>query len=59
MHVFLFVCPATGRTVQGSTTAEPPFPDFEAMRCTDCGRVHLVNPSTGKVAGVEDWKKDE
>ena len=57
MHAFLFTCPATSQWVQAWTAAEQPLPDFESVKCTACGRMHLVSPDTSKVAGAETERK--
>jgi hypothetical protein len=50
MATFLFRCPATGYQVQGWVDDNPEN-DVETYRpvtCLACGRVHLVNPTTGE-----------
>jgi hypothetical protein len=51
----VYRCPAMGLNVQGfagNNQALAPSEDiYEAMTCTACGRIHLVNPTTGHVAG--------
>jgi len=50
---FLFRCPNTSQHVQG-WSAEEVDPDderYEAITCTACQALHLVNPGTGKIAG--------
>jgi hypothetical protein len=53
MGAFLFRCPKTGQTVQGWSAEEvkPSEDAYEAITCTACQGVHLINPGTGKVAG--------
>ena len=55
MPAFLFRCPATGLRVQGWTENECPDDDefFEAVTCLACGRVHHVNPKTGRTIGKQ------
>ena len=55
MGAFLFCCPNTGRTVQGWTAEEvsPDSDQYEAITCTACLAVHLVNPNAGKLIGQE------
>lgn len=55
MGAFLFRCPNTGHNVQGWSAEEvdPSDERYEAVTCAACRAVHLVNPSTGKVAGVD------
>jgi hypothetical protein len=51
---FLYRCPNTGLKVQGWVSDDPTKEEaFQPVTCTACGRVHLVNPKTGKVAGPE------
>jgi len=55
MGTILFTCPATGLKVQAWIADEPlPIEYFEAVECTACQRVHLVDPRTGRVAGDND-----
>ena len=52
MSAILFTCPATGQNVHLWVADSPAeFDHFEAVECTACRRVHLVNPKSGKVAG--------
>ena len=56
MTPFLYRCPNTGFRVQGYS-AEQISDDadtYEAITCLVCQQVHLVNPTTGKVAGQGD-----
>ncbi len=54
-YAFVYRCPTTGHRVQGFVRA--PAPDdastYETVTCTVCNRVHLVNPSSGYVAGAD------
>ncbi len=55
-HGFIYRCPTIGHKVQGFIRDNPPAPDdtvYEAVTCTACYRVHLVNPSSGHVAGTD------
>jgi len=57
MPAFLFRCPSTGLNVQGWVADDPTQRDedsFDAVTCTACTRLHLVNPRTGKVLGAND-----
>jgi hypothetical protein len=57
MPTFLYRCANTGLRVQGWIADDPTKRDevsFEAVTCAACGRVHLVNPRTGRVLGVND-----
>jgi hypothetical protein len=57
MLAFIYRCPVTGYNIQGHLAAEPMPEDdtitYQSVTCTACARVHLVNPNTGKVAGIE------
>jgi hypothetical protein len=51
---FLYRCPITGYKVQGFVAEEVSDDDaFEPVKCIICRRVHLVNPTTGEVAGED------
>ena len=54
---FLFCCPITGQTVQGYSEANESPQDerryYEAVTCVACGRLHIVNPATGKLLSEE------
>ena len=54
MGVFLFRCPNTDQHVQGWSAQEVERSEdqYETVTCTACQAVHLVNPSTGKIAGA-------
>ncbi len=57
MPAYLYRCPATGLNVQGWIADDPAQRDessLEAVTCTACTRVHLVNPRTGRVLGADD-----
>jgi hypothetical protein len=57
MAPFLFRCPTTGLQVQGWTAddvSEEAGETYETVSCHACRQVHLVNPSTGRVLGVDD-----
>lgn len=57
MTAFLYRCPVTGYKMQGFVADDPTEKDgnvYEPLTCTLCGRIHLVNPATGKVLGGED-----
>jgi hypothetical protein len=56
MAPFLFRCPNTGYRVQGfvAEDASDGADDYQAIACLACQRVHLVNPTTGKVLGADD-----
>jgi len=47
---FVYRCPRTGQMVQGRIADEPMSGEaYEPVTCTACGRVHLINPKTGKI----------
>jgi hypothetical protein len=55
MATFLYRCPSTGLMVQGWVVGDPTrAKSYEAMTCTACMRIHLVNPKTGKVVGADE-----
>jgi hypothetical protein len=58
MIPFLFCCPATGKYVQALRPDEQPELDagdsYVGVKCLACGRLHLVNPATGKVLGGDE-----
>jgi len=49
MRIFLYRCPITGMTVQG-TIAERQVDGrvYVPQSCPACGSIHLVNPLTGE-----------
>jgi hypothetical protein len=54
---FVFRCPNTGLNVQGWIAENPSDPEseaYEAVTCTACARVHLVDPRTGKILVSEE-----
>jgi hypothetical protein len=56
MPAFIYRCPVTGYNVQGHSTdtrLDDDAATYQAVTCTACARVHLVNSKTGKVAGAE------
>lgn len=57
IYSFVYRCPTTGYKVQGFVRDHPPGPDdistYETMTCSACYRLHLVNPSSGHVAGTD------
>ena len=50
MTTFLYRCPVTGYQVQGWADDNPQneAETYQAVTCLACGRVHLVDPKTGK-----------
>ena len=56
MIAFVYRCPATGLKVQGHIAHDLIDSEaYEPVTCIACGRVHLVNPKSGKV--IEPAKK--
>jgi hypothetical protein len=52
-YAFLYRCPTTGHKVQGVVPHAPEDTrTYETVTCAVCSRVHLVNPTSGHVAGV-------
>lgn len=55
MPTFLYRCPVTRYKVQGFVADNPANEKdgdvYEPLTCTICQRIHLVNPTTGKVLG--------
>lgn len=54
MAAFLYRCPVTGYRVQGFVADDPANNEndaFQPVTCTVCGRVHLIDPKTGKTLG--------
>ena len=50
MRSFLFRCPMTGAVVQGSTPLPAAPGQYVSRSCPACGRIHIVDPITGKLA---------
>ena len=56
MIPFTYRCPQTGQQVQGWAADDLTEGEtYEPVTCTACGRIHLVNPKSGKV--LESAKK--
>jgi len=56
MPPFVFRCPNTGLNVQGWVDDDPTEREddaYEALHCTICTQVHLINPKTGRVLGAD------
>jgi hypothetical protein len=54
---FVFRCPNTGLNVQGWVADDPSEREpgsYEAVTCTACARVHLVDPKAGTVLGSDE-----
>ncbi len=57
MATFIYRCPATMFNVQGWVADDPTEGEgetYEAVTCTACARVHLVNPKNGKLLGTDE-----
>jgi hypothetical protein len=53
---FVFRCLTTGQNVQGYSEADDASGGelrYEGVSCLACGRVHVVNPATGKLLSEE------
>ena len=52
MAAVIYRCPITGLKVQGWFADDPTREDahdtYDAVLCTACTKLHLVNPKTGK-----------
>ncbi len=49
MVPFTYRCPRTGQQVQGLGADDLTDGEvYEPVTCTACGRIHLVNPKSGK-----------
>ena len=56
MIAFIYRCPRTGQQVQGWAADHLADGEiYEPVSCIACGRIHLVNPKSGKV--LEATKK--
>jgi hypothetical protein len=58
MPPFIYRCPTTGLSVQGlvpddeeSEGADGADSTYESVKCIACGRMHFINPKTGKLMG--------
>jgi len=55
MAAIIYRCPTTGFKVQGWFADDPEREDaddtYEAVLCSACTKLHLVNPKTGKTVG--------
>jgi hypothetical protein len=50
MGSFVYRCPRIGLMVHGWIADEPTSGEvYEAVTCTACGRVHLINQKTGRI----------
>ena len=58
MAAFIYRCPVTGYNVQAFVADDPTKgaeDAFEPVTCTICAGVHLVNPNTGGLLGIDGW----
>ena len=53
MSSFTYRCPKAGLRVQSFASTKPLVDGCERVECVACGRVHLVDPATGKVVGED------
>jgi hypothetical protein len=56
MLPFMYRCPSTDCRVQGFSAEEVSkenADDYLTVLCTECQQIHLVNPATGEILGVE------
>jgi hypothetical protein len=55
MATIIYRCPNTGLNVQGWFADDPTRADandsYEAVLCTACTKLHLINPKTGRTLG--------
>jgi hypothetical protein len=61
MPLLTYRCPSTGRGLQvwyeiDDDPSENADGYFETAVCGDCGDAHLIDPKTGKVAGIKEIK---
>jgi hypothetical protein len=56
MTLFVYRCPDTEFQVQAYSplNLEDGVDTYETVTCTICGKVHLINPATGKVLGEDE-----
>jgi hypothetical protein len=53
MSAFSYRCPETGFRVESFASANPSHALYENVTCVACGRLHMVDPTTGNVAGED------
>ena len=57
MTPFLYRCPTTGQNVQGffaDDGSENGGETYETVTCLACRLVHLINPKTGRILGIDE-----
>jgi hypothetical protein len=57
MWEFIFICPVTAYPVQAYAEDSAVAADYyEAIQCTACKGVHLVNPRSGRLAELNSQR---
>jgi hypothetical protein len=60
-RLVIYRCPITGMSVHGHAEVEEGAIDgtsYTQLRCSSCGRVHLINPTTGRpISDTDDFKR--
>ncbi len=53
-------CPNTGQVIETSigSDADADERDYVPLRCTSCGRIHLINRATGKLLAEKKGSGD-
>jgi len=60
MRNFIYRCPETDLNVQGSVDdKQAENEQYVAQVCLACGRIHTVNPRTGKLMSEEFRPRDQ
>ncbi len=57
----LYRCPNTGQVIETSIRASSTADEREyiPLRCTSCGRIHLINRATGKLLSEKKAPREE
>jgi hypothetical protein len=60
MITLIYRCPTTGLKVQGMVEKREisSADEFVSLKCAACGRMHFVNPTTGRVLGAADQSEE-
>jgi hypothetical protein len=53
MSPFMYRCPDTGLRVPSFESTKTSDGTYDVVTCVACGRVHLIDPATGKVPGQD------
>jgi hypothetical protein len=53
MSPFMYRCPDTGLRVPSFESTKTSDGTYDVVTCVACGRVHLIDPATGKVLGQD------